>query len=237
MKKEQTSYIKDIFMAALAIISLFLLLDTHHIYSWLRRFIWLIFVILISFEFFKSKNKWDYVKRHPFELIALIPVSGVFQGVMIVRLLRLVVLWKILRTHFPELMAILTMNGLSKMLKITGGMILISAIPITYLEEGITSFAEGIWWAIVTTTTVGYGDIAPVTIGGRVVAVLLMFFGIGCIGTITGTVATYLVRSGDKNPHKEFIKNQIDRIETISDEDFDILLQMIGQIRNDKVNH
>ena len=153
---------------------------------------------------------------------------------MIIRLLRLVVLMKVFRTYFPELFGILTTKGLSKMLKITGVVIMISAIPITYLEEGITTFAEGIWWAIVTTTTVGYGDIAPVTPGGRIIAVFLMFFGIGCIGMITGTVATYLVKGKAKDNDKEFVKNKIDQLETLSNEEYDILLQMIGQIRNDK---
>ncbi|PQD97187.1 hypothetical protein CYL18_04765 [Pradoshia eiseniae] len=153
---------------------------------------------------------------------------------MVLRFLRLVAILNMFRKYFPELTGILTTNGLRKMLRITGVVIMLSAIPITYLEKGITTFAEGIWWAIVTTTTVGYGDIAPVTLGGRIVAVLLMFFGIGCIGTITGTVATYLLKGKDKDNEKEFVKNKIDQLETLSNEEYDILLQMIGEIRNDK---
>ena len=234
MKQETNTYIKDLFLVILAFISLFLLLDSHHHVIWLSRLIWVIFLAVISIEFFQSKDKWSYLKKHPYELISLIPINGIFQGAMIIRLLRLVVLMKVFRTYFPELFDILTTNGLSKMLKITGVVSMISAIPITYLEEGITTFAEGIWWAIVTTTTVGYGDIAPVTPGGRIIAVFLMFFGIGCIGMVTGTVATYLVKGKAKDNDKEFVKNKIDQLETLSNEEYDILLQMIGQIRNDK---
>ena len=61
-----------------------------------------------------------------------------------------------------------------------------------------------------------------------------MFFGIGCIGMVTGTVATYLVKGKAKDNDKEFVKNKIDQLEKLSNEEYDILLQMIGQIRNDK---
>ena len=57
----------------------------------------------------------------------------------------------------------------------------------------ITSFREAVWWAIVTTTTVGYGDYTPVTTVGRLIAVAVMIVGIGLIGTISATVAAFFV--------------------------------------------
>jgi len=56
------------------------------------------------------------------------------------------------------------------------------------------SFASGIWWSIVTLTTVGYGDISPSTTGGRILAVLIMFFGIGLLGMLSASLATLLIR-------------------------------------------
>jgi voltage-gated potassium channel len=62
----------------------------------------------------------------------------------------------------------------------------------------ITTFRTAIWWAVVTTTTVGYGDYTPVTPGGRGIAMLLMIVGIGLIGTISATIASFFVnRSPD----------------------------------------
>lgn len=46
------------------------------------------------------------------------------------------------------------------------------------------------WWAVVTATTVGYGDVSPVTLEGRLIAVVLMLTGIGVIGVFTATVAS-----------------------------------------------
>ncbi|SPT53787.1 Voltage-gated potassium channel [Actinomyces bovis] len=57
----------------------------------------------------------------------------------------------------------------------------------------ITSFGDALWWAITTITTVGYGDLSPVTTGGRLVAVLLMIGGVALIGVVTATLASWIV--------------------------------------------
>lgn len=57
----------------------------------------------------------------------------------------------------------------------------------------IETFGEALWWAVTTVTTVGYGDYAPVTATGRVIAVALMVTGISLVGVITATVAAWFV--------------------------------------------
>lgn len=57
------------------------------------------------------------------------------------------------------------------------------------------TFADSVWWTLVTMTTIGYGDIFPVTAGGRLVAVVLMFVGIGLLGVSTAAIAAYFVQS------------------------------------------
>lgn len=57
----------------------------------------------------------------------------------------------------------------------------------------ITTFREAIWWAIVTTTTVGYGDYTPVTAQGRLIAIVVMIVGVGLIGTVSATTAAWFV--------------------------------------------
>ena len=52
---------------------------------------------------------------------------------------------------------------------------------------------NALWWSMVTMATVGYGDIAPVSFGGRLVAILLMMFGIGFLGVFTATIASIFV--------------------------------------------
>ena len=61
-------------------------------------------------------------------------------------------------------------------------------------DATITTFGRAIWWAITTVTTVGYGDQFPVTTTGRVIAALLMIGGISLLGTITATIASWIVQ-------------------------------------------
>ena len=62
-------------------------------------------------------------------------------------------------------------------------------------RERYPSIGEGLWWAIQTTTTVGYGDNVPTTVPGRFVAVLVMFFGIGFLTVITAAITSTFVSS------------------------------------------
>ena len=62
-------------------------------------------------------------------------------------------------------------------------------------DANITDFGDAIWWAITTMTTVGYGDRYPVTSVGRLVAFGLMIGGIALFGTVTATLASWLVET------------------------------------------
>ncbi len=61
-------------------------------------------------------------------------------------------------------------------------------------NQNLDSYGDALWWAIVTVTTVGYGDIFPVTVAGRLVGALLMFAGIGALGVFTASIAAYLIK-------------------------------------------
>lgn len=79
-----------------------------------------------------------------------------------------------------------------KLLAVILGIVMFSGYLIAFFEPGI-SFAGGLWWSIVTLTTVGYGDISPSTPEGRILAVIIMFFGIGLLGILSASLATMLI--------------------------------------------
>jgi voltage-gated potassium channel len=67
----------------------------------------------------------------------------------------------------------------------------------------IRTFGDAVWWAVSTVTTVGYGDVTPVTPGGRVVAAVLMFLGLALLGAVTGSFSSWLLqvfRREDERP-------------------------------------
>ena len=55
------------------------------------------------------------------------------------------------------------------------------------------SYFESLYWTMVTVATVGYGDKVPITTPGRLVAMLIMVFGVASLGTVTGQIASFLM--------------------------------------------
>ena len=95
--------------------------------------------------------------------------------------------------------SIFTHNGFHFVVLAAGLVVFACAGLVTFAERSakganIHDFGQGLWWSIETVTTVGYGDRYPITPFGQGVAVLLMLVGIGLIGTLTATVASYFVQ-------------------------------------------
>jgi voltage-gated potassium channel len=200
-----------IIVASIAVV----MLDS--IETWHRRFgdvfmmLEWVFTILFTIEYalrlVSIKQPFRYVVSFfgIIDLLAIIPgyLSILFigaQSLLVLRALRLLRIFRIFKlTHFLSEMQFLGVAIKGSLRKISIFMLVVLTLVIIlgsmmYLierrENGFTSIPESIYWAIVTITTVGYGDISPVTPMGKFVASLIMLMGYGIIAVPTGILTT-----------------------------------------------
>ncbi|WP_061965391.1 potassium channel family protein [Demequina aurantiaca] len=153
----------------------------------IQGWVWLAFIADIIIRTVLSEKSWKYLWTHPIDVIAvLLPPARPL---------------KIL-TVFGSGTVLASKKGAVQSSQAIGISLLlliwIGAVSILSAERGavgaqIENFGDAIWWALVTITTVGYGDFAPVTTEGRLVATVMMFIGIALIGVVTASVAGWVV--------------------------------------------
>lgn len=226
-----------LFLSILSI--LFIILDLLSVISILEQpyfTIDIVFVCIFAIDYIYRlvlyDDKKEFVVHHIFDLLSIIPFYSIF------RLFRLSRIFRILRfTHLirfsrfsrllglkvrsqREIKSLLETNGLIYVLYASVLLILFSATLFTVSES--IPFSESVWWAIVTATTVGHGEIYPMTLTGRFAAILLMFLGLALIGTLTSSLTTYFNQSKSKEVEK------INELET----KVDLLLKKLSELED-----
>jgi voltage-gated potassium channel len=187
--------------------------------------VWVAFVGEFAALLALAPNKADYIRTAWFELflIVLTPpfafVPEAWQGLRAaraIRILRLLRAFGFLGIGLKVARRLLKRHSFHYVLIATVGVIVLGAAGIFVLErhtnEAITSVGDALWWAVSTTTTVGYGDIYPTTGEGRVIAVVLMLTGIGVIGTFTATIASWFFAQ-DEGDDIEALQQRLERME------------------------
>lgn len=157
--------------------------------------------------FYLAEKKITYFKHNWPDIVAAIPISdGLFRSLRVIRLIRLLRVIRVIARirRMGEIADSLAHEGSHYvyLAAVTTWVILSGATAFFTMEFGlnprVTSFFDAVWWAVVTSTTVGYGDIYPVTVTGRIIGMVLMFFGIGLVGTISGFVGSYFLEKRQK---------------------------------------
>lgn len=193
--------------------------------NWL---VWLVFCGEYLAKLWLSPSRWAYVKSAWFDLliIALAPpflVPESFEGILAIRAVRLVRLLRIVRAMavatigLREAAQALRTRRFHFVALATAVVVCVGALGILAEERGhnpsIRTFADALWWAVVTATTVGYGDVSPTTSEGRLIAVALMLVGIGFIGALTATITSYFVETSAPTEPMKDIEERLARIE------------------------
>jgi len=104
--------------------------------------------------------------------------------------------------------SVLYLAAVTAVMTVAGGALLAFLEP----DAAPGGFLDGIWWAVVTVTTVGYGDIAPQTFLGRLLAVVLMLCGLGLLSTLAASISAFFVGADGQSDANE-TQRRLDRIE------------------------
>jgi len=177
---------------------------------------------------FAAEPSWATVKRNWFDLLLIVVsppflVPAFLQATRSIRVVRLLRLLRLVRVSIVAGIALrmsrrfFTHRQFHFVMVAAAAVIALGALGIFIVEggdsnPGIRSFGDALWWSIVTATTVGYGDVSPQTMEGRIIAVVLMLTGIGVIGIFTATVANFFFHM-DKGPSDLDVSARLGEIE------------------------
>jgi voltage-gated potassium channel len=163
-----------------------------------------IFVLEFAGRFAASRDRQDYLRGHWIDLIALVPTVRGVRLLRLLRLLRLVRAFSGLYRGLARFDRFARHRGLLTLFVAWLGVAGICATAL-YLAEvdvnpNIKTPLDALWWGVVTLTTVGYGDIYPITAEGRLAGMALMILGITLFAAITGTITSVLVAERGGEP-------------------------------------
>lgn len=190
--------------------------------------IWLVFIGEYGWRLFTASARLVFVRRAWFDLavILLTPpffVPAALQGARTIRIARGLRLVRVVRSvsfitlSLRHARRFLEHHHFRYVILVVGTTIGLGALGIWIAErdvnKSLTSFVDAIWWAFVTATTVGYGDVSPVTTEGRIVAVALMIVGIGAIGVFTATITSLFFQS-DREDAMAAVERRLAAIES-----------------------
>lgn len=180
-------------------------------FFWLDVGFSLFFLVEYVLKLWVAPRKWYFVRTHWIDLLAILPILRVFRIGKAVRLLKLFRLLRILRIgrimhqRASSISSEVQRRSAENMIVVVYLIfsLLFGTIGVLVFEKGTNpgfeTLGDGLWWCVVTLTTVGYGDISPQTVGGKVVAAIIMFIGLSFYALLTGLLSSVIIERTRKS--------------------------------------
>ncbi len=170
--------------------------------TWVISFEWtltVVFALEFASRFWAAASRSAYLRGHWIDLVALVPPTRGLRVLRLLRLLRLVRAFAGVARALSALDRLANHRGLVWLLTAWVGVMVLTSIGLYAAENGVNeavaSPLDALWWGISTMTTVGYGDVYPVTPEGRIAAAVLMLLGIGLFSAVTAIVTSFLLEA------------------------------------------
>lgn len=186
-------------MLVLAVLSVAVLLAEGEAWAEItNHVVWGVFAIDYFVRLALADDKRRFVRRNVLDLIAILP-ADLLRLARVARLARLARAGSLAWRSRQTVVGILRTNGTGVALLVAASVVALGAWAVWITDPLFESYGDAVWWAVVTSTTVGYGDLSPTTGTARGVAVVVMFVGIGTVGLLTASLANYFARPRVQN--------------------------------------
>jgi voltage-gated potassium channel len=151
---------------------------------------WALFLVDYGMNLYLAKPRGKWFRSHLFDLaVVVLPMLRPLRALRFVTLLR--VLDRTAGTAFRGRITTYVAGAASLLIFVAALAVLDAERPAP--GASIKTLGDAVWWAVVTVTTVGYGDEVPITPQGRLIAAALMFCGIALLGIVTATFAAWII--------------------------------------------
>ena len=158
--------------------------------------------IILLFDFFqglyRAEDKSQYLKENWIELVASIPFDIIFSSFMVIRYLRLLRLFRILflvGEYFNVIGDFLKDTHLDEILAVLILIVIGSTLGLFIIDPSMNNLFDNLWFVVVSITTVGYGDITPNSVYGKILSLVLLIVGVFIFSAITGAISSYFMDS------------------------------------------
>ncbi|MCW3172481.1 ion transporter [Shewanella subflava] len=194
--------------------------ETYRLLLYIDGAICVIFLSRFFWGLYKARNKAYYLRHHWIDFLASIPaiealrIARVFQILRVIRLIRMSrsIIWPLLKQKKQTTLASLL---LATVLILANASVLILLVESGAEGANILTAEQAIWWALVTISTVGYGDFYPVSTLGHVIGGIVIISGVSFFGVISGYMASVFVAPDEqerKESQQELIRTEVELV-------------------------